>query len=131
MLGIVIGVFAVVLLVALGQGLQSSITDTFNSLGASALFISSTPSQNVVTIRPLTNEDVAALEDKTLVPSLSVVSPTRSTRTTVSYAENDATETVMGVEPAIGQIRSYQVDQGRFITDQDISQRATVAVLGY
>ncbi len=131
MLGIVIGVFAVVLLVALGQGLQASITDTFNSLGASALFISSTPSQNVITIRPLTNEDVAALEDKTLVPSLSVVSPTRSTRTTVSYAENDATETVMGVEPAIGQIRSYQVDQGRFITDQDVSQRATVAVLGY
>jgi putative ABC transport system permease protein len=131
MLGIVIGVCAVVLLVSLGQGLQSSISATFNSLGASALYISSTPSQNVISIRPLTNEDVQALADKTLVPSVSIVSPTRNSRVTVSYGNSSATETVMGVQPVVVQVRDYQVDQGRFITDQDLSDRTSVAVLGY
>jgi putative ABC transport system permease protein len=131
MLGIVIGVCAVVLLVALGQGLQASISDTFNSLGASALYIASTPSQNVISIRPLTNEDVQAIEDKTLVPSVSVVSPTRNARVTVSYGNSSAMETVMGVMPVVTQIRNYQVDQGRFLSDQDVTDRASVAVLGY
>jgi len=47
MLGIVIGVCAVVLLVALGQGFQTSMTKTFNDMGASALYISSAPSKTV------------------------------------------------------------------------------------
>ncbi len=132
MLGIVIGVSAVVLLVALGQGFQTSMTKTFNDMGASALYISSAPSKNVVAgIRPLTNEDVAALEDKKLVPAVSVVSPTRTTRSGVSFGNNNATAQIMGILPVILQIRNYQIDQGRFLTDKDVIDRANVVVLGY
>lgn len=132
MLGIVIGVCAVVLLVALGQGFQTSMTKTFNDMGASALYISSAPSKTVVGgIRPLTNEDVTALQDKKLVPAVSVVSPTRTSRGTVAYGNNNANEQTMGILPVILQIRNYQIDQGRFLTDKDVTDRANVVVLGY
>jgi putative ABC transport system permease protein len=132
MLGIVIGVCAVVLLVSLGQGFQTSMTKTFNDMGASALYISSAPSKTVTAgIRPLTNEDVTALKDKTLVPAISVVSPTRTSRGTVSYGNNNANEQTMGILPIITQIRNYQIDKGRFLTDQDVTDRANVVVLGY
>lgn len=131
MLGIVIGVCAVVLLVALGQGFQNSMTETFNNMGASALYVSQSTSRTVTVMRPLTVDDAEALKDKMLAPSISVVSPTRQTRTTIQYGNNDASVSVTGVTPLITQIRNYQVDQGRFITDQDISTRSSVAVLGY
>ena len=51
MLGMVIGVCAVVLLVALGQGFQTSMTETFNNMGASALYISSSTDKTVTTLR--------------------------------------------------------------------------------
>jgi putative ABC transport system permease protein len=131
MLGIVIGVCAVVLLVALGQGFQTSMTTTFNNMGASALYVSSSASKAVTIMRPLTVEDAEALKDKTLAPSIGIVSPTRQTRTTVQYGNNSASSQVTGVTPIITQIRNYQVDQGRFITDQDVTARSSVAVLGY
>ena len=132
MLGIVIGVCAVVLLVALGQGFQTSMTQTFNNMGASALYISSAPSKTVVGgIRPLTNEDVTALEDKTVVPAVSVVSPTRTSRGTALYGNNNASEQIMGIMPIITKIRNYQIDKGRFLTDQDVTDRTNVVVLGW
>lgn len=131
MLGIVIGVGAVVLLVALGQGFQTNLTTTFNDMGASALYVSTVSSKDVTVIRPLTIDDAEALQDKTLAPSISVVSPTRQTRSTAQYGNNSAAVTVMGITPSISQIRNYQLEQGRFITSQDVSGRASVAVLGY
>jgi putative ABC transport system permease protein len=133
MLGMVIGVCAVVLLVALGQGFQTSMTQTFNNMGASALYITSAPSRTVVAgIRPLTNEDVLALQDTKLVPAVSVVSPTRTRNpVTVSFGNFNASEQIIGLMPTVTQIRNYQVDDGRFITDQDVADRANVVVLGY
>ena len=133
MLGMVIGVCTVVLLVALGQGFQTGMTQTFNNMGASAFYISSVPSKTVIAgVRPLTNEDVAALQNKELVPSASVVSPTRTrSNVDVVYGNNDAAEQIIGILPVVTQIRNYQVDAGRFITDQDVKDRANVVVLGY
>ena len=131
MLGIVIGVCAVVLLVALGQGFQTSMTATFNNMGASALYVSQSASKTVTVLRPLTMDDAEALKDKTLAPSIGVVSPTRQTRVTVQYGNNNASVGVTGITPVITQIRNYQVDQGRFITDQDVTARSSVALLGY
>ena len=131
MLGIVIGVSAVVLLVSLGQGFQTSMTTTFNNMGASALYISSSADKTLTTLRPLTLDDAQALTDKTLTPSIDVVSPTLGSRLSVQYGNNNATVQATGVMPVITQIRNYQVDQGRFITDQDVAARNNIAVLGY
>jgi putative ABC transport system permease protein len=131
MLGIVIGVCAVVLLVSLGQGFQVSMTTTFNNMGASALYVSSSSDKTIVSLRPLTLDDAEALKDKTVAPSISVVSPTLSSRVTVQYGNNNANVQATGVIPIITEIRNYQVDQGRFITEQDVSARTNCIVLGY
>jgi len=133
MLGMVIGVCTVVLLIALGQGFQTGMTQTFNNMGASAMYISSVPSKTVVAgVRNLTNEDVAAFQNKELAPSVSVVSPTRTRNSVdVVYGNNNAVEQIIGLLPIVTQIRNYQVDAGRFINDQDVQDRADVVVLGY
>jgi putative ABC transport system permease protein len=128
-LGIVIGVSAVVLLVALGQGFQTNMKTTFEDMGASALYISSNNAATI--IRPLTMDDVAALSDKSVAPAISVVSPTLTQGANVQYGNNTSTSQATGVYPNVTQIRNYTQDSGRFITDQDIQSRARVVVLGY
>lgn len=130
MLGMVIGVCAVVLLVALGQGFQTSMTTTFNNMGASALYISTSSDRTLTTVRNLTLDDAEALKDKALVPSVSVVSPQIQSRLSVQYGNNSSTMQASGITPAISQIRNYQVDKGRFITDADLTARSNVVVLG-
>ena len=130
MLGIVIGVCAVVLLVALGQGFQTNMTNTFQNMGASALYISSSTDKTVKTLRSLTFDDAEALADKAVAPSIGVVSPTLSSRMTVAYGNNSANAQLTGIMPAITQIRNYQLADGRFITDRDIATRENVVVLG-
>ena len=131
MLGIVIGVCAVVLLVALGQGFQSSMTETFENMGANALYISSSTDKAITTVRELTLEDAEALEDKTLAPSISVVSPTLSKSVNASYGNNSVTVQCTGIMPNITEIKTYTLEGGKFITDQDITTRQSVVVLGY
>jgi len=131
MLGIVIGVCAVVLLVALGQGFQASMKTTFEDMGASALYISSSTDKAVKTVRELTLEDAQALADKTVAPSIGVVSPTLSKSVNASYGNNSVTVQCTGVMPEITEIKNYTLEGGRFISDQDINARENVVVLGY
>ncbi len=131
MLGIVIGVCAVVLLVSLGQGFQTSITNTFNNLGAYALYVSTSTDKTLTTVRPLTLDDANALTDKALAPSIGIVSPTINKGVTVQFGNNSATVPATGILPVITQIKTYNIDMGRFITDQDVANRASVVVLGW
>jgi len=131
MLGIVIGVCAVVLLVSLGQGFQTSMTATFEDMGASALYISSSTDKAVKSVRELTLADAEALADSSVAPSIAVVSPTLSKNVNASYGNNSVTVQCTGVMPEITEIKSYTLEGGRFITDQDITARDNVVVLGY
>ncbi|MBM3153894.1 MAG: FtsX-like permease family protein [Chloroflexi bacterium] len=131
MLGIVIGVSAVVLLVALGQGFQVNMKTTFENMGASALYISSSTDRAVKSVRELTLEDAQALADPKMAPSIAVVSPTLSKSVSIQYGNNNVTTQGIGVTPVITQIRNYTMDKGRFITEQDNATRQNVVVLGY
>jgi len=131
MLGIVIGVAAVVILVALGKGFQTNLNAEFEEMGASALYISGSTDKAVTTVRELTFDDAQALTDKTLAPSIGVVSPTLSKGVSVSYGNSTATSQATGITPVITQIRNYTIGGGRFITDQDVTARNNVVVLGY
>jgi len=131
MLGIVIGVSAVVLLVALGNGFQKSMETTFENLGASALYVSSTTDKTVSIIRPLTFDDAQALANKSLAPDIAVVSPTLSKGVSASYGNNNVNVQATGVTPVITQIKNYSLAEGRFISDQDVTARENVVVLGY
>ncbi|MGA2158175.1 MAG: ABC transporter permease [Dehalococcoidia bacterium] len=131
MLGIVIGVCAVVLLVSLGQGFQTSMTNTFNALGASAVYISTSTDKTLSTVRPLTLDDANALMDKTLAPAIGVVAPTINKGVTVQFGTVSDSLQATGCTPAYAQIKSYPIQYGRFINDQDITDRSSVVVLGW
>ena len=131
MLGIVIGVSAVVLMVALGTGFQVSMQQTFENLGASALYVYSSSDKAVKTLRPLTIEDAEALKNKTLAPAIAVVSPALNAGVSASYGNSNVTVQATGVTPVITQIKSYTLAGGRFISDQDVTARENVVVLGY
>jgi putative ABC transport system permease protein len=131
MLGIVIGVCAVVLLVALGQGFQTNMKTTFENMGASALYISPNMDKSVKTLRFLTNDDVEALKDKTVAPSIGVVSPTRSRSLTIAYGNSNTVVQAQGVTTEILKIRNYTIGAGRFLSEQDVANRENVAVLGW
>ncbi len=131
MLGIIIGVSAVVLMVALGTGFQASMQQTFENLGASALYVYSSTDKAVKTLRPLTLEDAEALSDKTLAPSISVVAPTLDAGVSASYGNNNVNVQATGVTPMMTQIKSYKLEGGRFISEQDVTARENVVVLGY
>jgi putative ABC transport system permease protein len=131
MLGIVIGVSAVVLLVAIGQGFQIGMKTTFENMGASALYVSSSTDKTVKSIRELTLEDAEALADKKMAPSIAVVSPTLGKSVNVQYGNSNVTTQATGIMPVITQIRNYTIDAGRFINEQDNETRQNVAVLGY
>ena len=131
MLGIVIGVSAVVLLVALGEGFQTGMKTTFENMGASALYISSSTDKAVKSVRELTLDDAEALADQSVAPSIAVVSPTLSKNVSASYGNNSVTAQCTGVMPEITEIRNYTLEGGRFISDQDIKARENLVVLGY
>src|SRR5271157_4145100 len=131
-LGIVIGVAAVIAMLGIGAGAQASITSTINGIGSNLLFIAS-GNQNVTltNIKPLTVEDATALADQSLAPDIALVAPSVSIfASTVTYGKQNASPTITGVTPAYATARNLTLTEGSFITTQQEQGRAAVAVVG-
>jgi putative ABC transport system permease protein len=134
MLGIVIGVGAVIALVAAGAGAQAQVTERFESLGSNLLVI--TPraasfrgvSQGAASAQSLTNDDVEAIVH--LAPSVAAVAPQYSLQARVVYGNKNTQTTVLGVTQEYLKVGNWQLAQGRFVDDLDLASRATVVVLG-
>ena len=84
MLGIVIGVAAVISMLAIGNGAQASITNSINSIGSNLLFVSS-GAQGVRNARPLTLADATALSDPSQAPDIKTAAPVLQERSTVTF----------------------------------------------
>jgi putative ABC transport system permease protein len=134
MLGIVIGVAAVISLVAAGAGAQAQVTERFESLGSNLLVISPGAatfrgaSQGAASAQSLTNDDVVAIGR--LAQAVSAIAPEYSTRGQVVYGDKNTQTTVLGVTPQYLTVRNWRVERGRFIDNLDITNQAKVAVLG-
>jgi len=134
MLGMVIGVAAVIALVAAGAGTQAQVTAQFESLGSNLLSIRSGAmmlrgmSMGAASAQSLTNDDVEALVQ--LATSLSAIAPQYSISAQVVYGNNNTQTTALGVTPDYLTVRNYQVARGRFIDNLDLVNKAKVAVLG-
>ena len=138
MLGILIGVGAVIMVVAVGNGSSKAVQQRLSSLGTNSLTImrggsgrggnrNGTQSQVV----NLNAADVKALSDPNNAPDIKSVSPVRETSATASYNGNTyAPSTFAGVAPVYGQIKNEQVTSGRWITQSDLDSHANVVVLG-
>jgi putative ABC transport system permease protein len=136
-LGIMIGIAAVILTVGLGQGAQDQISSQINALGTNLLTISPGSSTSSSGIRggfgsasTLTEADAAALSSKTVAPDINAVAPVLSSSETLTAGSSNWTSTVVGTTPSWETVRSRSVTQGRFIVNQDVTDHTAVAVLG-
>jgi len=133
MLGVIIGVAAVIALLSIGQGVQKTVTEQIQSAGSNLLMI--LPGQITETggfeFNPsLTYTDAEAMADPMNVPDAGIVAPTMEGSTSVSYDGEDLTATTAGVTSEHDLVRNLEVVLGRFLTTQDADRRARVAVLG-
>jgi putative ABC transport system permease protein len=134
MLGIVIGVGAVIVMVAVGHGAQSQIEKQIKSLGTNLLIVmpgatqQGGVSQGAGTFNRLTVEDAEKLKREGT--TLSAVSPVVSTRTQLIGPQGNWRTMIQGVSPDFLTIRDWQVTSGELFTDADVRARRTVAVLG-
>ena len=130
-LGIVIGVGAVIAMLAVGAGAQETITGSISGIGSNLLFVSpGNPTLELTRVQPLTMEDAEALLDQFQAPSVAAVAPVVNDGLTLSAMGESTRTTVYGVTPSYEQVRNYAVTEGAFIsTDQDLG-RASVVLLG-
>jgi putative ABC transport system permease protein len=136
MLGIIIGVASVVLLVAIGQGAQASVTAQIQNLGTNLLTVSpGSPSQTNVRFgggagatSTLQSSDAQAIAAH--VTGLSGIEPELSGREQVIAGSQNANTTVIGTTPDYVTVRNAPVAYGTFITQQHIANMDKVAVLG-
>ena len=133
MLGMVIGVGAVVLMMAIGEGAQRSIKKSIDSMGSN-LFIVLSGSSNTVGVRtgsgntPTLNiNDAAAISD---LNDILMVAPINTGNAQIVYAGNNWNTSVIGTVPNYFNIRNWNVDEGYAFTDSDIRSATRVALIG-
>ena len=136
LLGIVIGVAAVISLMAIGRGVQQTITERIQSLGTNLLFVrpGETSTRGVGggqgSSASLTIDDAYALQDSPFAPSVSAVAPELSTSAQLVVGRKNTSTTVVGVTPEYQVVRNFPVEFGQFIGPNHVETNAMVAVLG-
>jgi putative ABC transport system permease protein len=132
-LGIVIGVAAVVAVVSVVQGLQYTISNQLQGVGATFIVISPKTERNfpgmVVRQVKLTYDDGKAVEEK--VPGVKILTPAIFGRATLKYRDRKHTPAaVIGVNENWQDVNNHAVDRGRFFSRIDLENRRKVVVIG-
>jgi putative ABC transport system permease protein len=136
MLGIIIGVSAVIAMVSIGQGAQASVQAQIESIGTNLLFISA-GAQNVGGVRSgtgdtgtntLTVEDLDAIKRE--IPSVSMVTPNVNARSQLVSGNANWNTSVTGVSEQYPDVRKWPIQSGEFFTDADVRTAARVIVIG-
>ncbi len=132
MLGIIIGVGAVIAMLSVGQGAQSSITGAISGIGTNLLFVTSgNRVQNVKNPRPITMEDASAIADPLVSPDVAAVAPEIQGSVDVTVANGkQTTNTITGVTPDYFSMENYSVTEGAVITQDQVLGQASVVVIG-
>jgi putative ABC transport system permease protein len=137
MLGILIGIAAVMLTVGLGQGASASITNQINSLGSNLIIVSPSMSTSSGGFRgggsavsTLTTQDAALLADRDVAPDVTAVAPVSQTSGSLQSSETTWTSTVVGTVPDWMTVRARTMGSGRFFSQQEADASSNVAVLG-
>lgn len=132
MLGIIIGNASVITMVGVGEGARQYAAGQFESLGPNVLFIipGSQDSQERTLERPktLTLEDAEAIDAQ--VPTVSAVAPQLQTQQAIVAGNRSSSSTIIGVTPEFTVVRSFEVANGRFISEDDVERGTRVVALG-
>ncbi|MFC1955617.1 ABC transporter permease [Chloroflexota bacterium] len=135
MLGMIIGVGAVIVLMSVGQGLQNYITSTFEDMGSNLLFV--TPANpdapEITAMAPgmaaasLTMDDAEALRD---IRSVIAVNPTNENFVKLIVGNESVSVVIEGTTPEFQQLYDFEIASGRYISEIAIARRDVVVVLG-
>jgi len=134
MLGVVIGVAAVIALVAAGEGAQAQVVSRFQALGSNLLTVSAgtnfgfSRSGLQQSSRPLTNTDVEAIRG--LATTVVAVAPDYSANVTAVYSGKTTSLNATGVTAEYPAVRNWKIALGRFVSQADNENLAMVVVLG-
>ncbi|HBO33354.1 MAG TPA: multidrug ABC transporter substrate-binding protein [Anaerolineaceae bacterium] len=133
MLGIIIGVAAVVALLSIGRGATSSITDQVEGMGTNLITVSQGRTFNAgmggaSTSSSLYLKDYEAILEN--VDGIGGISPYYSTQMQISTSDRTSSYSVIGTTPTYFEVNNLELDSGRFITDADNMSKKKVAVIG-
>lgn len=132
MLGMVIGNASVIAMIGVGQGAQKLAAEQFESLGPNVLFVAPGNQDARGTTfdlpKTLVLEDAQAIAEQ--VPSVGAVSPQRQGRELITYGSRSTNSNIVGTNPAFLLVRSFDVAEGRFLTELDLKRNAQVVALG-
>jgi putative ABC transport system permease protein len=132
MLGMIIGNASVVATIGIGQGAEKLATQQLNKLGPKVLFIvpGSRKARGATLDLPRTLvwEDAEAIAEQ--VPTVTAVAPERNQRQLISYKSENTNTLLIGTTPEYTKVRSFPVEEGRFINEIDIKKNNRVAVIG-
>ncbi len=135
--GIMIGITAVILTVGLGEGAQQQVGSEITALGSNLLTVTPGSTTSSTGIRggfgsasTLTVGDATALDSKVVAPDINAVAPADSETENLVAGTTNWTTTVVGTDPSWLTVRGRTMTQGRFIDNNDLATRASVVVLG-
>lgn len=134
MLGIIVGVVAVIAMISIGQGANASIQDRISSLGTNLLFVSSGSRfrggihYGSGSVTSLKAEDAEVILQE--CPSVSMVSPTVSTRAQVIYQNKNWNTSINGVDVDYLKIRDWELEAGTFFQKSNVRAAAKLCVIG-
>jgi len=136
MLGIIIGISSVIIMVSIGQGAQNSIQNSIQSIGSNLIMVSPGASRNFGygastgrgSAKTLTMKDVEAITSEIL--NINAVSPEVSGRYQVTAKGTNTNTSITGVTEAYSTVRNITVDNGNFISGENVSNKSKVAVIG-
>jgi putative ABC transport system permease protein len=137
MLGILIGVSAVILLVAVGNGASIQINNQIQSLGANVIYVfpsnargTGGVSQGFGTAQSLTQADVDAINQRQQDPDVVAAIPIAQSGGQITYGNQNYFAPTTGTTSAFPVVRDYQLAEGSFFTDDDVTSAHRVVVLG-
>ncbi len=137
MLGIIIGVGAVITLMGIGEGIQVLVTEEIQGVGSNLIFVVPGNPENNQSGPPgarsaptLTLADSYAIADARNVPSVVAVAPVIATAAQVIYRDEDTTTTIYGITPEYAKVRNFYPAWGEYISQIDIDSKSRVCVIG-
>lgn len=134
-IGVVVGVAAVVLMVAAGRGAEQNILNRIRSMGTDLIVVSAGQTRIIAgrqrqlsTVKTLVPADAAAIQAE--CPAVGLATPVQSKKTAIRWEDQTASTTVLGIAPAGFRIRNITVEQGRTFSEEEERALLRVAVVG-
>jgi putative ABC transport system permease protein len=129
MLGIIIGVGAVIAMLAIGAGTEQAIVGEIEGIGTNLLFVR-TNYDDVTNPRPLTLQDAEALNDPVFAPSIAAAAPIVQGQAEVTYAGQGTTASLVGVTEDYIKVQNVELSEGEFFSSVQVNGISSAVILG-